>query len=44
MTAILGPRVKAGEELSQSVREATFNAALDWRKIYPKVEPPGSNP
>lgn len=42
-TAILGPRVKSGEERTQALREATFNAALEWRKIYPKVEATGVN-
>jgi len=43
-TAILGPRVKSGEERAQALREATFNAALEWRKIYPKVETTGLEP
>jgi hypothetical protein len=40
-TAILGPRVKSGEERAQAMREATFNLALEWRKTYPKVETTG---
>jgi hypothetical protein len=35
---LLGPRVKTGEEKNQSLREAAFNAPLQWRKMYPKVE------
>jgi hypothetical protein len=40
-SALLGPRVKTGEERTQSLREATFNAPLQWRKMYPKVETAG---
>src|SRR5260370_28455832 len=35
--AILGPRVKSGEEKAQALREATFNAQLFLRKIFPKA-------
>jgi hypothetical protein len=37
-SAILGPRIKTGEERSQALREAALNASLNWRKLYPKVE------
>jgi outer membrane lipoprotein-sorting protein len=40
-SAVLGPRVKSGEEKAQAVREDTFNAELNWRKLYPKVETAG---
>ncbi len=33
-----GPRVKAGEEGTTALREASFNAALRWRELYDKVE------
>ncbi len=41
-SAILGPRVKRGEELEQAAREARFNEQVDWRKSFPKVETIGS--
>ena len=37
-SAILGPRIKDGEEKRQAIREATMNATLNWRKLFPKVE------
>ncbi len=40
-SAILGPRVKSGDEKDQAAREARFNAPVDWRKIYTKVETAG---
>ncbi len=40
-SAILGPRVMSGEERAVSLRENTFNAELNWRKLYPKVETAG---
>jgi hypothetical protein len=40
-SAILGPRVKSGEEKAQAVREATMNATLKWRTLFPKVETVG---
>lgn len=40
-SAMMGPRVKSGDEKSQSLREAQFNGALNWRKIYPKAETAG---
>ena len=40
-SAILGPRVKSGEEKAQALREAALNASLNWRKYYPKVQVDG---
>lgn len=37
-SAILGPRIKAGEELALAQREAHFNLDLDWRGVYNKAE------
>jgi hypothetical protein len=41
-SAILGPRVKSGDEKDQAAREARFNAPLDWRKIYSQAETTGA--
>jgi hypothetical protein len=41
-SAILGPRLKSGDEKAQSLREGTFNAQLNWRKVFPKVETLGT--
>src|SRR5579872_1824073 len=41
-SAILGPRVKSGEELDQAAREARFNEQVEWRQSFPKVETIGS--
>ena len=40
-SVILGPRVKDGDEKEQAVRQSHFNAPLEWRKIYSKVETTG---
>lgn len=40
-SAIMGPRVKSGEEKMQAVREATMNSTLRWRTLFPKVETAG---
>jgi len=40
-SVILGPRVKDGDEKDQAVRESRFNAPVEWRKIYSKVETTG---
>jgi hypothetical protein len=40
-SAILGPRVKTGDEKAQAVRDATMNATLKWRTLFPKVETAG---
>ena len=42
-SSLLGIRVKAGEEKTQALREGVFNAAMQWRKIYSKVETTGSD-
>jgi zinc protease len=41
-SAILGPRVKSGEEREQAAREAHFNEQVEWRKSFPNVETVGS--
>jgi hypothetical protein len=41
-SAILGPRVKTGDEKDQAAREAQFNGAAEWRTIFPKAETTGS--
>jgi hypothetical protein len=41
-SAILGPRVKSGDEKDQAARQGRFNAPLDWRKIYSKAETAGT--
>jgi zinc protease len=41
-SAILGPRVKTGDEKDQAAREAQFNAQAEWRKIFPRAETAGS--
>ena len=41
-SAILGPRIKSGDEKDQAVRQARFNAPLDWRKNFTKVETAGT--
>jgi hypothetical protein len=40
--AITGPRVKSGDEKAQAEREARFNAPVDWRQIFAKVETTGA--
>lgn len=37
-SAMMGPRIKSGDEKSQYLREATFNGALNWRKMFTKAE------
>ena len=39
---ITGPRVKNGDEKALAEREARFNAQVDWRKSFTKVETAGS--
>ena len=41
-SVILGPRLKEGDEKNQVVRESRFNAPLQWRNIYSKVETTGA--
>ncbi len=36
-SVLLGPRIKTEEEKEQALREAQFNAPIDWRKIYPQA-------
>jgi hypothetical protein len=43
-SAILGPRIKSGEEKQQAIREATMNSTLYGRKLFPKVEMAGVEP
>jgi hypothetical protein len=38
---IAGPRLLSGEEKGHALRENTFNAEFNWRKIYSKVETVG---
>jgi hypothetical protein len=40
-SALLGPRVKAGIERAEAIREGTMNSTVNWRKLYPKVENQG---
>ena len=40
-SAMMGPRIKNGEEKAQTMRESTFNAALNWRKMFSKAETVG---
>ena len=40
-SAMTGPHLKSGEEKAQALREATFNAQLNWRKLYSKAETTG---
>jgi hypothetical protein len=37
-SAVMGPRVKDGEELVEALREGLFNLPVNWRKLYSKVE------
>lgn len=39
-TAMMGPRLKSGDENADAVRESIFNAALNWRTVY-KAETAG---
>ena len=40
-SAMQGPRVKQGIEKSDAFRDATFNSAIQWRKLYTKAETSG---
>jgi hypothetical protein len=37
-SAIMGPRVKTGEEKVQSLRQSRFNEPLHWREMFTKAE------
>jgi zinc protease len=41
-SAILGPRIKSGQERAQSLRDGAFNPYLHWRELYPKAETTGT--
>jgi hypothetical protein len=43
-SAMMGARVKSGEEKAQAVRESTMNAPLVWRKLYSKAVTEGVEP
>jgi hypothetical protein len=43
-SAVLGPRIKSGEEKARAIREAVFNATLNWRKVFTKVDNAGVEP
>ena len=40
-SAIMGPRVKSGEEKAQSLRESRFNEPIHWRELFSKAETVG---
>ena len=40
-SAMQGPRIKQGIEKSDALRDATFNSAIQWRKLYTKAETTG---
>lgn len=40
-SAVMGPRIKDGEERADQINEASFNAPARWREIYSKVETQG---
>jgi Protein of unknown function (DUF620) len=40
-SAVQGPRIKQGVEKSDAFRDATFNSAVQWRKLYTKAETAG---
>ena len=37
-SAMQGPQLKKGEELAESLREATFHKEAEWRSIYTSAE------
>jgi len=41
-SALQGPRIKQGDEKAGSLRDGTFNAALNWRKLYTKADTAGA--
>lgn len=40
-SALQGPRIKSGAEKADTFRDATFNAALNWRSLFGKAETTG---
>ncbi len=38
ITMMMGPQVKEGQEKIDMLRDATFDAAVQWRKLYNKAE------
>jgi hypothetical protein len=40
-SALLGPRIKTGEERAQAMREARMDAPFHWRDLYAKAETTG---
>jgi hypothetical protein len=38
VSAVMGPRLKDGQEKTEAFREALFNLPINWRKLYSKVE------
>src|SRR4051794_13233605 len=41
-SVVLGARVKSGEEKALALREASFNAIPNWRKLFPKAVTTGA--
>lgn len=41
LSAVMGPRLKDGDEKNDALREALFNLPTQWRKLYKKVETVG---
>jgi hypothetical protein len=41
-SVLLGPRLKTGEEKDQAIREAHFNAPIEWRKFYQTASTAGT--
>jgi hypothetical protein len=42
VSALLGPRIKQGEERAQALREARMNAPFHWRDLYITAETTGT--
>lgn len=36
-SAVMGPRLKSGEEKTEALHEALFNLPLNWRQVYSKA-------
>ena len=41
MSALMGARIKTGEERNQALREARMNAPYHWRELYSKADTAG---